>query len=182
VIVLEALLILLVVALLALSLASGRWAALAQNAPITTPPNVVSPPQAVLPDLGAPPGSIHIKLMCKANSLTATLSVTVYNFGKVDADLGKHPFHHIVTARVAKVNSFHQAFQGNMNQIVTSPGAGPAVLKGGKIAKTTITLTNIPRSALQVYRFEIITDPDNLVAESSETNNLTYAEALNICK
>lgn len=170
-------------ALLALlALAPAARPALAQNAPIATPPSVVSPPAAVLPDLAVPNSSIQIKLLCKATSLTATLSVTVYNFGNVDADLTKHPWRHIVTARVAKVNSFHQAFQGDMNQIVTSPGAGPAMLKGGATAKTTITLTNIPRSPLEVYRFDVITDPDNLVAESRENNNLTYKEALNICK
>jgi hypothetical protein len=169
-----------IVALLALAPADGRAVELAQNAPITAAPKLVLPPNATLPDLWAAP--IHVKLDCmvKTNSMTATIKVLLKNNNKVDADLTKHPWHHIVTARVAKVTPVHTKFDGNLNQIVTSPGAGPAILKGGESAQTTITLTNIPRSHYP-YRFEIIVDPDNLVAESNEKNNFGGKDVQNIC-
>jgi hypothetical protein len=153
----------------------------AQNAPITATPNVISPPAAVLPDLWVTISQVKINCVLKTKSVTATIKVMLRNDNKVDADLTKHPWHHIVTARVAKVTAFHTQFDGNLNQIVTSPGAGPPILKGGSFAPSTITLTNIPLSHYLTYRFEIIVDPDNLVAESSEKNNLRIQDEHNPC-
>lgn len=153
---------------------------LAQNAPITATPNVISPPAAVLPDLWVTVSQVKISCFPKTKSVTATIKVMLRNDGNVDADLTKHPWHHIVTARVAKVTVFHTQFDGNLNQIVTSPGAGPAILKSGASVPSTITLTNVPLSHYP-YRFEIIMDPDNLVAESSEKNNLRIEDAHNPC-
>ena len=168
-------------ALLALlAVAPARAVELAQNAPITATPNVISPPAAVLPDLWVTVSQVKIDCILKTKSVTATIKVMLRNVGNVDADLTKHPWHHIVTARVAKVTVFHTQFDGNLNQIVTSPGAGPAILKGGQSAPTTITLTNIPFSHYP-YRFEIIVDPDNLVAESSEKNNVRIQDEHNPC-
>ena len=170
-----------ILALLAIAPAGGRAVELAQNAPITTAPKLILPPEATLPDLWVSVSHIKLDCMVKTNSMTATIKVMLRNDNKVDADLTKHPWHHIVTARVAKVTAVHTLFDGNLNQIVTSPGAGPAILKGGESAPSTITLTNIPRSHYPTYRFEIIVDPDNLVAESSEKNNLRIEDAFNIC-
>jgi hypothetical protein len=157
--------------------------ALAQSAPITTPPKIISPPAAVLPDLWAPVWDVT--LTCVGTpSVTATFAVTIQNRDKIDADLTKHPYHHIVTARL-EVGDTGALFAGDPGQVIVSPGAGPAVLKGGAIAKTKVTITNIPRykksTSYPFYRFSIIVDPDNLVHEANESNNISTKQVFNTC-
>jgi hypothetical protein len=162
-------------ALLAAAPAGGYALELAQNAPVTATPNVVAP----LPDLWA---TAHmVKLTClKGQPITATFSVTVKNQAKADANLTRQPLYHIVTARMGKVSP-QQLFYDNPNQVVASPATGPVILKGGSEVKTTVTLTKIPRTNSMVYRFEIVADPDNVLAESKENNNVAYRDVQNTC-
>jgi hypothetical protein len=170
--------------LLAVALPGGQSPSFAQNAPITTPPKVMTPPLAVMPDLVAAM-AWTIKLKCVGtSSVTAIISATLHNNGNADADLTKHPFHHIVTAQLLAIK-VPAGFPFDPNQVVVSPGAGPAVLKAGSSAKITVTMTNIPpatqKFVIPIYRFSLIVDPTNLVAEAREDNNVLTKQVQNTC-
>jgi hypothetical protein len=159
-----------IVALLAGAPADGRTVELAQNAPITAAPTVVLPPAATLPDLQAIP--LDIKLTCVGKTVTATFTVPFRNLTKVDADLSRLPSRGLVTARV-EPGKFGQVFDGSLDQVITSPGPTPTVLKGMTSTNVKVTLTNIPRYKvyIPIILFSVTADPDNLVKEAREDNN-----------
>jgi hypothetical protein len=166
-----------IVALLAIAPAGGRAVELAQNAPITAAPKLVLPPAATLPDLQA--FALDIKLTCVGKSVTATFTVRFRNMTKVDADLSRLPSRGLVTARV-EPGKFGQVFDGSLDQVVTSPGTTPTVLKGMTSTDIKVTLTNIPRYKvyIPIILFSVTADPDNLVTEAKEDNN-SYTKQVN---
>ena len=153
---------------------------LAQNAPVTTPPNILPPPEAVLPDLWAP--AWQVTVTCVGNSVTATFLVHFGNRTKVAVDLSRLPSRGLVTARV-EPGQYLKAFDGSLEQVVVSPGPTPPMLKGLGFANVTVKLTNIPRykTSIPIILFTVIADPDNLVTEAREDNNMFTKQANTSC-
>ena len=173
VIVLEALLVLLVVALLALSLASGRWSALAQNAPITNAPGLIIPKDQ-LPDLVPVAATMNLACAADKKSLTATFTTTIQNKGKTSADLSMITWHIIVDA-IAEPTQDVFVEPSPLKPIHPAQG-GPKILKPGATFKTNLTIHNVPhlkKSAPASARYALVVraDPTQGVAEADENNN-----------
>jgi len=164
---------------LALTLCAALAApALAQNAPITNPPSVITPP-AALPDLVIVKHTFTLTCAPDKKTLIATYSATIVNKGpKANANLSNIPFNQIALANWGNTIGPDFLETPPVPPLAPPTASGPAVLKPGQTAAVSMTIKNIPHHKKNAYSYAqyalwVRVDPNQGVPESNEENNLT---------
>jgi hypothetical protein len=147
--------------------------ALAQNAPITNTPKIITPP-AALPDLAI--SKFQATPVCMPNgSTTVTIKVTLTNVGKAKADLSHIPYQMIVSADWWPV-TYDILAQKPPQDVIAAQASGPKSLAPGESWPATLTVSGIPAMKKKVnppgaHGVMTTIDQGNKLSESDEFNN-----------
>ena len=171
-------------ALVALLIAAAAPAAaveLAQNAPITNPPKVITPPAALLPDLFLP--SPQITAVCNADKMVMiNIKATFKNVGGVAATF---------TATQIIANSSYGYGSGAVNLVnpggkpVPYPIYGPATIAPGKSHTVNLSIGPLsrykPLPSPGMYLAMAHINPNKAFAESNVHNNASGTHVEDPC-
>jgi hypothetical protein len=148
----------------------------AQNAPITNPPNVITPP-AALPDLAIAKATFTLTCAPDKKTLIASYSATVVNNGKANASLANIPFNQIALAKWSTTIGNNNLEKPPVPPPAPPTASGPAVMKPGQTANVSMNIKNIPHykkgtPSHAQYNLWVMADPTQGVPESNEQNNI----------
>ena len=156
-------------------------AAHAQNAPITTPPKIILPPDA-LPDLVVTKADVSV-VCADGHYITATIATTVMNKGKGTAYLTNIENELEASWWAAKGQDF---LDGSSKQTIKPLANATKPLKPGESWNTYLVINQIPeykKNAPKSWEYVFVVDVDlaNHMPESNEKNNSMGDYALDPC-